>query len=69
MLFRSLLDACREHIPRLGQGAVTLLPGVLVARYLGDSSESAKHYFMQLRRLIRPVIMGCEANDLRIWST
>ena len=66
---KALLAACREHQPRRGEAAVTLLPGILVARYLGDSSESAKHYFMQLRRVLRPAIMACAASDLRIWST
>ena len=66
---KDLVSACREHSPQTGEGAVTLLPGVLLARYLGDSSESAKRYFLHLRRLLRPAIMGCDATDLRIWST
>ncbi len=66
---KALVTACREHRPERGEGAVTLLPGVLLARYLGDSSESAKRYFVRLRRVLRPAIMGCEASDLRIWST
>ncbi len=66
---KALVKACREHGPERGQGAVTLLPGVLVARYLGDSSEAAKRYFTRLRRILRPAIMACEASDLRIWST
>lgn len=66
---KALVSACRELAPERGEAAVTLLPGVLVARYLGDSSESAKRYFTQLRRILRPAIMGCQANDLRIWST
>src|SRR5882762_3805332 len=45
-----LLPRCREARPESGAGAVTLLPGVLVARYLGSSSESAKRYFTQLWR-------------------
>ncbi len=66
---KEMLAACRKYLPERGEGAVSLLPGVLVARYLGDSSESAKHYFMQLRRVLRPAIMDCESTDLRIWST
>ena len=65
----SLLAACRELQAANGAGAVTRLPGVLVARYLGASSEAAKNYFIQLRRVLRPAIMGREAGDLRIWST
>ena len=66
---KALVRACREYGPERGEGAVTLLPGVLVARYLGDSSEAAKRYFTQLRRVLRPAIMSCKASDLRIWST
>src|SRR6267142_476010 len=36
-----LLARCREAKPESGEGATTLLPGVLVARYLGHSSEAA----------------------------
>ena len=66
---KEMITACRIHKPERGEGAVTLLSGVLVARYLGDSSESAKRYFMQLRRVLRPAIMNRESTDLRIWST
>jgi urease accessory protein len=63
------LARCRELRPRNGEGAVTLLPGVLVARYLGASSESAKHYFAELWAVLRPVLAGCDAIHPRIWST
>ena len=49
--------------------AVTRLPGVLVARYLGDSSEAAKRLFSRLWTLLRPAVFGREAQPLRIWST
>jgi len=64
-----LLPGCREARPENGEGAVTLLPGVLVARYLGASSEAAKRYFTQLWRLLRPAVAGIEAREPRIWST
>jgi urease accessory protein len=64
-----LLPRCREARPERGEGAVTLLPGVLVARYLGQSSEAAKRYFTQLWRLVRPAVAGIEAREPRIWST
>lgn len=65
----SLVAACREMKPASGEGGVTLLPGVLVARYLGASSEAAKNYFVQLWRTLRPAVTGREAADLRIWRT
>ena len=49
--------------------AVTQLPGVLLARYLGDSSEQAKRLFAQLWRVLRPALFGREAQLPRIWST
>jgi urease accessory protein len=64
-----LLPRCREARPESGAGAVTLLPGVLAARYLGSSSESAKRYFTQLWRLLRPAVAGIEAREPRIWKT
>src|SRR5688572_19438916 len=44
--------------------AVTHLPGVLIARYLGDSSEQALRAFTRLWLLVRP-----GAVEPRIWST
>lgn len=42
---KNLLDKLREQKPSPGNGAVTLLPGILLARYLGGSSEAARRYF------------------------
>ncbi|HTE14393.1 MAG TPA: urease accessory protein UreD, partial [Burkholderiales bacterium] len=39
------LGECRAITAKSGDTAVTRLPGVMVARYLGDSSEAAKQYF------------------------
>ncbi|HEX5092715.1 MAG TPA: urease accessory protein UreD [Burkholderiales bacterium] len=49
--------------------SVTQLPGVLVARYLGDSTEEAKCRFQELWKLLRPALFGREARMPRIWST
>ena len=49
--------------------SVTQLPGVLVARYLGGSTEQAKKLFTQLWTLLRPALFGREAQAPRIWST
>lgn len=59
----SLLAACRE------QAAVTHLPGLLVARYLGDSSEEAFERFTRVWQQVRPAVTGREAQMPRIWST
>jgi urease accessory protein len=49
--------------------AVTQLPGVLLARYLGDSSEEAKRLFAQVWTALRPALFGRDAQPPRIWST
>jgi urease accessory protein len=49
--------------------AVTQLPGALVARYLGESSEAAKRAFAEAWKSLRPSLFGREAQPPRIWST
>ena len=49
--------------------AVTQLPGLLLARYLGDSSEEALQAFTQLWTVIRPAVAGRAAVEPRIWRT
>lgn len=67
---RGLLDSCRAVEPegdaRFG---VTVLPGVLAARFLGNSTEAARGYFTALWRLLRPALIGREACLPRIWAT
>jgi urease accessory protein len=48
---------------------VTRLPGLLVARYRGDSSEAARMYFTALWTRLREPMMGRAAIEPRIWST
>jgi urease accessory protein len=68
-LDKALLDETRKPEPETGRGAVTLLPGILLARYLGDSSEAARRYFIALWRILRPAVAGREAVEPRIWRT
>ena len=58
-----LLKQCREVAP------TTLLPGLLIARYLGDSTEQAFRQFTDLWGLLRPALTGREAQPPRIWRT
>jgi urease accessory protein len=55
------LGHTRDAVPEL---AMTQLPGLLVARYLGDSSEDALRAFTRLWKLLRP-----GAIEPRIWAT
>ncbi|MGE0356607.1 MAG: urease accessory protein UreD [Burkholderiales bacterium] len=63
------LAACRAESPAQGEGGVTRLPGLVVARYLGDESEAARDYFAALWRHLRPALAGREAATPRIWKT
>ncbi len=68
-LNQELLNETRKPIPGEGRGAVTFLPGIILARYLGDSSEAARRYFIALWRILRPALLGREATEPRIWQT
>ena len=37
---------------------MTLLPGLLIARHLGDSSEAAKQRLVELWRILRPALLA-----------
>ena len=66
----TLVAAAPEVAPQRAEGlATTLLPGVLIARYLGDSSEEAKRLFSRLWAVLRPSLLGREAREPRIWRT
>ncbi len=66
----ALLEALRAIAPpdQANQG-LTALPGVLVARYLGDNSEAARLWFAELWKILRPVCCGRPAILPRIWNT
>ena len=60
-----LAAACRG-VPDV---ALSRLPGLLVARYLGDSSERAKRSLTRIWSLLRPALLGRAAAEPRIWRT
>jgi len=63
------LAACRDAGPAQGEGSITRLPEVVVARYRGDSAPAARTYFASMWRLLRPRLCGREAVAPRIWAT
>jgi urease accessory protein len=69
LLDRTILENLRRENPVEGKGAITLLPGILLARYLGGSSEAARGYFTALWRILRPALTGRDAHEPRIWRT
>lgn len=65
----ALLAACRGVRCDSGSGAVTRLPHVLVARFIGGSVAAARTYFATLWGLVRPALARREAVHPRIWNT
>lgn len=49
--------------------AITQLPKIWIARYLGDSTEAARNYFRALWQLVRPKLLARTAIAPRIWNT
>jgi len=64
-----LLKAWRALAPTHGTGGVTLLPGLLVARYLGPACEPGREWFARLWAAVRPAVAGRAAQTPRIWNT
>ena len=65
-----LLEACRSIAPLDDAGhGLTAPPGLLVARYLGDSSEACRLWFVRLWEILRPACCGRPAIVPRIWNT
>jgi urease accessory protein len=66
---RTLLASCRQVPVMAGEGAVTRLPGVMIARYRGASAAAARAYFVELWRKVRPALTLRAAVPPRIWYT
>lgn len=64
-----LLAAWRDIVPAAGEGGVTLLPGLLVARWLGPACEPGREWFARLWASVRPAVAGRAAETPRIWNT
>ena len=52
-----------------GEAAAAQLPDVWLARYLGDSAESAQRWLRAVRELTHPHTHDGEAQSPRIWAT
>jgi len=65
------LAACRAELPAETEArcGISVLPDLLVARYLGHSSEAARNWLAGLWRMLRPALVGREAVMPRIWNT
>lgn len=75
----ALLESLRSIAPAdAAPHGISALPGILVARYLGDNSEAARQWFTELWKILRPVCcplksdaQGCGRPAIlpRIWNT
>ena len=68
----AVLELARElcaDVSGMGQAGATLLNGVLVVRYLGNSTAQAHRLFRQLWQAIRPLVAERPAVTPRIWNT
>jgi urease accessory protein len=63
-VFGTFIATSTERVRSTEEIAVTHLPGLLIGRYLGDSSEEALHAFTRLWKALRP-----SAVEPRIWAT
>ena len=70
MISATLLETLRSVQAESGIAGVSCVePGLLVARYLGDSTEHAQNYFRKLWQILRPAALGLDACAPRIWNT
>ena len=62
--------ACRSIAPqgRDSRVGITALPNILVARYLGHSSEDAFNWLTALWATLRPALLEVAGNRLRLWA-
>jgi urease accessory protein len=65
-----LLTDCRRMRPMLNEAriGITRVPGLLIARYLGDSSEEALNYFTELWAVLRPALSAKASCAPRVWA-
>ncbi len=67
---KDLMALCRETAPIDDSlYGVTFLPGLLLVRYLGQSSEAVRSWFTELWTRLRPEYLERPAVLPRIWNT
>lgn len=68
-----LIDLAREEAKiitkGIGQMGISQLKSIIAVRYLGDSSEVARHVMLRVWGLFRPEILGRAGIVPRMWNT
>lgn len=69
----AILDAAREGACAIANGTghlgVSQLKPLIVARYLGHSSETARRIMLHVWGVLRPAMLGRQAMVPRLWNT
>ncbi|MEJ2621909.1 MAG: urease accessory protein UreD [Candidatus Thiodiazotropha sp.] len=65
----SLIEAIRQLDQQPQQIGITHTDGLLMVRYLGDSTERVRSHFKRIWQLLRPNIMNRPACEPRVWNT
>jgi urease accessory protein len=70
----AILEAARESATAIaagggGEAGISQLKGLVVARYLGNSSQTARRVMLDAWSHLRPVMLGREAVVPRVWNT
>jgi urease accessory protein len=66
---KALLDSIRDAAGTPGNFGITQTKTILVARYLGDSSETARRIMLLVWQQLRPALIGRQGEVPRIWLT
>lgn len=66
---QTLRDTCSAGLNESDAFGATQMKSVVVARYLGDSSEVARQIMTAAWRVLRPLLTGRSAVVPRIWNT
>ena len=67
----SLLDTIRgdKLVAQSHNLGITIIDGVMITRYLGDSTEQARGLFKRIWLSLRPAVLNRPACEPRVWNT
>jgi urease accessory protein len=65
------VEACRDllYSGDTDHAGASLVDGILIVRYLGNSTERARGLFTEIWQRLRPATLGRAASTPRIWAT
>lgn len=69
LLINTLREDAGNIVSGFGQLGISQTKSVIVARYLGNSSEIARNVMMSIWGGLRPALIGREAEVPRMWNT